>query len=171
MKILIVNNMTTTFEWTDMMLVIGSVVAAGGFTLLAKSFLGKYRRPNGKKGGVISCHTAVAFAVVTAIALSTKDWFLTGLTIILAYLIGRGRLDEGQHYMYQVVLGAIFGVAIPYGIFYIYYNRITGSSGGDMGRYNSDREKYVDKPARAHDDRMEADDHSDLRIDDIEDFE
>ena len=80
--------MSTSVEWIDIMLATGSIVTVGAFTMLIKSILYKYRRPNGKKGGIISFHTAIAFAIVTVVAMTTKDWFLTGLAVILAYLIG-----------------------------------------------------------------------------------
>jgi hypothetical protein len=157
--------MSTTVEWKEIMLTAGSIIAVGTFTLLLKSLLYKYRRPNGKKGGIISFHVALAFAIVTSVALVTKDWFITGLVVILAYLIGRGRLDEGQHYLYQVVMGAIAGVLIPYGIFYAYYKRLSVST-------LLEREDYDEKPSRAHDDRKEADKAPELRLDNDElDFE
>ena len=162
--------MSTTIEWTDIMLTVGSIIAAGAFTLLLKSLLYKYRRPNGKKGGIISFHVAVAFAIVTSIALVTKDWFLTGLAVILAYLIGRGRLDEGQHYLYQVSMGAIAGVLIPYAIFYAYHKRL-GHSSGSSDYTVLDREDYDDKPHRAHDDRREADDAPELRLEDVDELD
>lgn len=163
------SNMSTSVEWTDIMLAVVSIVVAGAFTLLVKSLLRKYRRPNGKKGGIISFHVAVAFATVTVVAMTTKDWFLTGLTVILAYLIGRGRLDEGQHYMYQVVIGAIIGVLLPYGIFYLYYKRL---SGGSSSSHTYEREDYDDKPERAHDDRHEADENApELRLEDPDELD
>ena len=159
--------MSTTIEWADIILAVVSILAAGGFALLLKNVANGYRRPNGKKGGVVSFDTTVAFATITVIALTTKDWFLTGLTVVLAYLIGRSRLAENQHYMYQVVLGAIIGVVIPYAIFYLYYKKVHGSSGS--GEYY--REEYEDKPERAIDERHEADAHTELRLEDIDDHD
>jgi len=150
---------TTNVPWIDIILAVLSILAAGGFTLLIKYLLHKYKRPNGKKGGVVSVHVAIAFATVTVVALATKDWFLTGLTILLAYLIGKGRLDEGQHYMYQVVLGIIIGITIPFSIFYLYNKKINFTS-------SEARHEYDDKPERARDDRHEADDAPELRLDD-----
>ena len=147
-------------EWTDIMLSVGSVAAVGGLALLIKNLFPKYKRPNGKKGGVISMHVAVAFAIVTVVAMTTKDWFLTGLTVILAYLIARGRLDEGQHYTYQVVMGAVLGVMVPFGIFY--YSRIRNAAS-----VTYEREEYTEAPERAQDDRYEADDAPELRLDDL----
>ena len=142
----------------------GSIVAAGGFTMLVKNLLYKYRRPNGKKGGIISFHATVAFATVASIAMITKDWFLTALTVLLAYLIGRGRMDEGQHYMYQVVIGAVVGIGVPYGIFYLYHRKFSGLGGGSGG----DRFEYEDKPDKAVDHRHEADEAPELKLDDID---
>lgn len=157
------SNMSALVEWTDIILGVVSVIITGGLVLFVKNVLRGYRRPNGKKGGIISFHVAVAFAIVASVAMITKDWFLTAATVILAYLIGRGRLDESQHYTYQVVIGAIIGVVIPYGIFYLYYNKINGSSNDYY-----DREEYDDMPETAHDDRREADEHSELRLEDVE---
>lgn len=151
----------TNLDWTNVMLSVGSILLAGGFTMLIKNILRKYRRPNGKKGGILSLHTAVAFAVVTVIAMTTKDWFLTGLAVILAYLIARGRMDEGQHYLYQIVITSIIGVAIPYALFYFYHKNMTVHADSD-----SSRDEYTDKPTRANDDRHEADQHTELKLSD-----
>ncbi len=157
--------MSTLIDWTSIILAVGSIITAGALTFFIKNIFYKYRRPNGKKGGIISLHTTIAFATVTTIALITKDWFLTGLAVILAYLIGRGRLDEGQHYLYQVVIGAIIGVAIPYGIFYLYNKKMTSSK----REYSpEERETYNDKPSHASDDRHEADEVPELRLEDID---
>ena len=160
--------MSTVVEWKEILLAVGSIIAVGAFTLLVKSIMYKYRRPNGKKGGIVSLHTALAFATITVVAMVTKDWFITAMTVILAYLIGRGRLDEGQHYIYQVVISAVFGILIPYGIFYLYYNKLYGRN---RTSYES-REEYDDKPERALDDRHEADTEApELRIDDEYDLD
>lgn len=143
--------MQSRVAWKDMAVGIGVVIAAGAIVMLLKSMFYNYRRPNGKKGGVVSFHTATAFAIVTVIAMNTKDWFLTALAVFLAYLISRGRMDEGQHYLYQVILGAIIGVAVPYSLYYLYYNNLGG------GGYSIEREEYADMPSRAVDDRHEAD--------------
>ena len=157
--------MSTSIDWTNILLASGSIIAAGAFTFFIKNFLYRYRRPNGKKGGIISLHTTIAFATVTTIALVTKDWFLTGLAVILAYLIGRGRLDEGQHYTYQVALGAIIGVAVPYGIFYLYNKKINEKG---MSEDREERENYDDRPSNASDERHEADEAPELKLEDIE---
>lgn len=158
--------MLTSINFVEIMLSITSLIAVFGFTKLLKTLLYKYRRPNGKKGGLISLNTAVAFSILTVVALTTKDCFLTSLSIIPAYLIARNRVYDGQHYMYQTVLGAIIGIVVPYGIFYAYYKRI--DSENDTETYY-DRERYDDMPSNAFDDRSEADEVPELRLEDLED--
>jgi membrane-associated phospholipid phosphatase len=148
-----------------MMLATGSLVLVAALVLGIKKLLRRYKRPNGKKGGIVSLHAAIAFSTVAVVALTTKDWYLTGLTAVLAYLIARSRIEERQHYLYQVIFGVILGVAVPFGIFYMYNKR---SGGGD---YTYLREEYDNMPSRAHDDRHEADiEAPELRLDD-EDFD
>lgn len=160
--------MSTNLEWMDITLGIGSILAAGGFALLVKKILHGYRRPNNKKGGIISLHAALAFSTITVIAMTTKDWFITGLSVLLAYLIGKGRLEENQHYPYQVAFGTIAGVGITFGIFYLYNKKFGG--GGSATPVSDLRESYSDKPERARDDRHEADTEKELAIDDDMDF-
>ena len=155
----------SSIDWTNILLSTFSVLTVLAFAILIKNLLYKYKRPNGKKGGIISYHVVIAFSIITCIALITRDWFITLLTIILAYLIGKGRL-ETQHYLYQVAISAIMGVLIPYSIFYLYHTRIHNSG------YNEDtyvRTHYDDKPDNAHDDRIEADKASDLKLEEIDD--
>lgn len=155
--------MSTDIEWQQILMGVGSIIGAGGLALLLKMLFYKYRRPNGKKGGCVSFHVAVAFSIVTVVAITTKDWYLTGLTAVLTYLVARGRLDESQHYMYQVVLGAIIGIGFPFAVFYTYYRYINGDN-------SHVREEYNDRPERAYDDRHEADEAPELRLDDLDDI-
>jgi amino acid transporter len=153
--------LSTDWNWTEIILALGSIFLVAFFTLTTKYLMYRYKRPNGKKGGILSLHTAIAFTVVAVVALTTKDWFTTFLVILLAYIIARGRMDEGQHYMYQVVMSVIIGIGIPYGLYYLWYHKQNSS-------YTiNDREDY-DKPDYAEDNRHEADDEApDLRLDDL----
>lgn len=157
--------MSTNIKLTDIILTIISIFFAILFTMLIKHLFKNYRRPNGKKGGFISLHVVIAFSIITCIGLITKDWFITGLTVILAYLIGRGRLDEKQHYMYQVIISSIIGISIPILIFYLYIKKINNNNDN-----NSDtREDYEDKPEKAIDNRHEADiEAPELKLEDLE---
>lgn len=152
--------MTTSVAWSDILVASGTLIVTGLFAVLIKNFMYKYRRPNGKKGGVISFHAVIGFAIVTVVAMTTKDWFITGLAVILGYLIARGRLDEGQHYMYQIVLSAVIGIGMPVGLYYLYYKRLQSSDSD----YSYEREEYDDKPDHARDERYEADEAPELRL-------
>jgi len=155
----------TTITSIDFILSVGSILLACIFTIIVKKILKNYKRPNGKKGGIISLHATIAFSIATIIALTTKDWYLTGLTVILAYLIARGRLDERQHYMYQVILGAIVGITVPSTVFYLYFNKMYPKD--EYSREDTVREEYEDKPANASDERNEADLEPDLKLEDL----
>jgi hypothetical protein len=151
-------------NWLNIGLSVLSILSILLFSFIIKNLLYKIKKPNGKKGGIISFHVALAFTIVTIVALTTKDWFLTAMVIILAYLVGRGKLDEGQYYIYQVAISAIFGVLIPYGIFYLYINKFSTQN-------ISYREEYEDKPPKAIDNRKEADEAPELALNDIDDYE
>ena len=144
--------------WFEISLGLGSILLTLILIMAMKSVFYRYKRPNGKKGGLVSVHVALATSIITVIAMTSKDPYITGLSVVLAYLIGRGRLDEGQHYLYQVLISGFIGIAIPAGIYYSYY----GSNDSVV------REVYEDKPERAVDDRHEADTVPELRLEDFD---
>lgn len=158
--------METRLSFTEIGISFASIILALGIAILIKKGFYKYKRPNGKKGGVVSLHVTLAFAIVAVIAMSTRDWFMTLITVILAYLIAKGRMDEGQHYLYQIILAAMIGLAVPYGVYYLYYRRLNPfSSGSSSG--SEDRPPIESKPDRAKDDRHEADREApDMKLDD-----
>jgi len=156
--------MFTNINLTNIILSVISIIVASLFTLFMKKLFKNYRRPNGKKYGFVSLHATIAFSIVTIIAFTTRDIFLTSLTVILAYLIGRGRLDERQHYLYQVILGSMVGILFPTGIFYLYNKKINTSESDSINI----REEYDDKPDNASDDRDEADLAPELKLEDLE---
>jgi hypothetical protein len=159
--------MIIDIKMMDMVVSVVSIIIVIMLALGIKYLFKKYKRPNGKKGGFISLHVAFAFAIITVLGLTTKNWYITSLAVIMAYLIARGRLDEEQHYLYQVILGGILGISIPIGMFYLYgkYNNSLDSVEND----SESRENYDDKPTNAKDDRKEADDSPELSIDDLKD--
>ena len=109
--------------YTEMLLAILSLIIVIFITFTLKKLSGsKLKRPNGKKGGVISFHAATSLCIVTLVAILTKDWFITGLTVVLAYLIIKSRLADNHHWTWQVVFGSIVGAAVPASIFYIKEN-------------------------------------------------
>ena len=156
--------METSLSTPELFIAVGAIVATLFIAILIKKLFYKYKRPNGKKGGFISLHVALAFSIVGVVAVLTKDWFITMMMVVLAYLIAKGRMDEGQHYLYQVIIGGIVGLAVPYGVFYLYYRRVNPFSSSSSSY--QDRPE-IDKPDRAKDDREEADrEGGDMKLDD-----
>lgn len=159
--------METRLSFTEIGISFASIILALGVAILIKKGFYKYKRPNGKKGGVVSLHVTLAFAIVAVIAMTTRDWFMTLITVILAYLIAKGRMDEGQHYLYQIILAAMIGLAVPYSVYYLYYRRVNPFASSNGGGGGEDRPPMESKPERAKDDRYEADREApDMKLDD-----
>jgi diacylglycerol kinase (ATP) len=74
----------------------------------------KYRTRRGAfwKGGIVSGHTALGFLLATSIAILTRDLAVTLLAVALAVLISQSRLQARIHSPWEIVLGAIMGIAV-----------------------------------------------------------
>ena len=158
--------MTDLFSWTDIILTISAISISVGISWLLKFILKKVRRPNGKKAGFVSLNTVLAFSIISSIALTTEDWFLTGLVVIPAYLIGRESIRNKNNYAWQICLSAIIGIFTPYFIFYLYKRNISGGA-------SIERAEFSNMPNNAVDDRRQADTAPELRLersDDLDNF-
>lgn len=62
------------------------------------------------RGGAVSGHTAIAFSLWTIIIYTTKDYFIIGLALLIAALVGQSRLRSKIHSLWEVVGGALIGV-------------------------------------------------------------
>lgn len=60
-----------------------------------------------------SNHATLAFGAVWVIALATRRAGITWLALSAAALVALGRIMQGAHYVHDVALGAILGLAIP----------------------------------------------------------
>jgi len=110
-------------SYTEMLLAALSITLIFIITFSLKKISGnKLKRPNGKKGGIISFHAAMALCIITLIAILTRDWFITLLTVILVYLIIKSRITDNHHWTWQVVFGAIVGASVPFLVFYVKEN-------------------------------------------------
>ena len=78
--------MNTIFSNKEIVLSLFSIILTFGFAYFFKDWLRSYRKPNGKKGGVLSLQTTIAFSIVAVIAMVTKDVMLTALTVISSAL-------------------------------------------------------------------------------------
>ena len=105
-----------------------SVLLVIFLVVLCKGFL---RRGLSLQGGMPSGHTAFAFALFTAIALTSRDPIasvlllhrgpiLSGLSLFLAYLIGQSRVQLGVHSLWEVLVGAVLGSGTTLLLYVIY---------------------------------------------------
>lgn len=84
---------------------------------------GWWPRPSGHDGGFPSGHAAAACAL--AYLLTERLPRLAPLWYAVAAVIAWSRVEAGAHYPYQVVGGAILGLAVA-----IYFHRRFGGAGG-----------------------------------------
>lgn len=155
----------TNISWKDIYISLASLIIAGGISIFLKNIFYNFQKPNGEKGGFVSFYTTIVFSIVTIVALITKDWFITLLTLIIAYLLARSRIDDNLNYNYQILLGFIIGVSVPLSIFYLINktntNTITNTILNNNDNNDINRINYEDKPEKAVDNRSEADDFID----------
>ena len=65
------------------------------------------------KGGLPSGHTAVAFAGGTVLVLLTGNFLIATVALIMALLVAHSRLDSESHTLFEVIIGAAFGILLP----------------------------------------------------------
>lgn len=153
----------------EMVIGVISIILAIVVGIVIKKSTSNFRRPNGKRGGgLASFHSIVAFAILTVVWLMTRDVFITIITAVLAVSICKQRMSDDKHYAYQIILGCIIGVAVVYGVFFIYDKRpLIGINISLDNFYSAKRERIEHMPNSAVDDRNEADNYPDLKLDDI----
>ena len=149
----------TNISWKEIYISLASLIIAGGISIFLKNIFYNFKKPNGENGGFVSFYTTIVFSIVTIIAIITKDWFITLLTLIIAYLLARSRIDDNLNYNYQILFGFIIGVSVPLCIFYL-INK-TNNNTIILDNNDNNRINYDDKPDKAVDNRSEADDFID----------
>ncbi len=89
------------------------------FIVLIVVFIAKanYGKGTPLHGGVVSGHSAVAFAISTSICLITKDFFITILSLLLSLLVAQSRVEGRIHNKLQVFIGALVGISVVLFIF------------------------------------------------------
>lgn len=85
-------------------------------TVLIKSLSGRGRPLH---GGMPSGHSAVAFSIATAVALSGVGPVIILLTLALAVMVSHSRLLMEIHSLMEVLAGALLGVAVTLAIYFI----------------------------------------------------
>lgn len=94
------------------------------FTILILVVLIKMRlsSKNILQGGMPSGHAAVAFSLVTAVALLSENVLVSLFTLLLGLLVVQSRVESKIHSIIEVVLGAALGVLVTllvYNVFII----------------------------------------------------
>lgn len=103
-------------SWLHITVIILFIIIIAVVFLKALGQKGKFTQ-----GGLVSGHAAVAFGVSTAILLATKNIFATSLAFFLAILVAQARIEAKFHKWFEVVLGALIGIATSLLIYYVFY--------------------------------------------------
>lgn len=72
------------------------------------------------EGGTVSGHSAVAFAIATAVTFATQDPISSLLTVILALMVCHSRVALRLHTTREVVLGAGLGTVLTLAVLVIF---------------------------------------------------
>ena len=84
--------------------------------ILIKSFYIK-KRGSYVQGGMPSGHTAFAFALFAAIALTSADIVPSIFAAVIAVVVAESRMETKVHTLTEVLMGALLGVAITIIVF------------------------------------------------------
>ncbi|MBI4826748.1 MAG: diacylglycerol kinase [Nitrospirae bacterium] len=94
-----------------------SLIAVLILVVLTKTFLGKGMP---LKGGMPSGHAAVAFSIWTAVTFMTEGFMPSLLIFLMAVLIAQSRIATGIHKPWEVILGALVGIAVTFSLFRLF---------------------------------------------------
>ncbi|WP_195970641.1 diacylglycerol kinase [Clostridium thermobutyricum] len=86
-------------------------------TIIAKAIFGE---GTPLKGGMPSGHSALAFSIATAISFITEEPICMMLSFLMAFITAQSRVDAEVHSLFEVIVGAIFGMLITILIFTIF---------------------------------------------------
>jgi diacylglycerol kinase (ATP) len=75
------------------------------------------------RGGRVSGHAAVAFAIVTAVSLTTGDPISSILTVVLALMVSNSRISLGLHTFWEVLAGALVGTFLTLAVL-LFFTRL-----------------------------------------------
>lgn len=93
-------------------LVIVSIV-----TIIVKAIFGE---GTPLKGGMPSGHSALSFAMATIISLITEEPTVILISYLMATITAQSRVDSEVHSLWEVIVGAIFGILLTIFIFAVF---------------------------------------------------
>lgn len=130
-----------------------SVVLVALIALTVKYFTKrKCKKPNGKRGALMSLTVATAFALVVAATVITKDPVTCIVSLLLASALVKTKLDLKQFTTNQMIGSASVGVIVGAVAWFIVDGKI-----GQRSSYSSDRDVGDAPPRPEMDMRAEAD--------------
>lgn len=94
-----------------------SLLAVLILVVVLKAWLGRGRPLH---GGMPSGHAALAFSVLISVTLIVKSAIVSALIFVLALLVAQSRVMSGVHTFKEVVLGAILGAGVTFGIYLLF---------------------------------------------------
>lgn len=94
-----------------------AIVVVCFLTVIIKAFFGE---GTPLKGGMPSGHSAISFAIATAISFLTESQTCIVLSFVMALITAQSRVDSKVHSIWEVIVGAIFGVLVTMLIFSIF---------------------------------------------------
>lgn len=95
-----------------LVLVIVSIV-----TIIVKAIFGE---GTPLKGGMPSGHSALSFAMATIISLITEEPTVILISYLMAVITAQSRVDSEVHSVWEVIVGAIFGILLTILIFTVF---------------------------------------------------
>lgn len=72
------------------------------------------------KGGMPSGHSAIAFSIATMIVLLAENSLVIILSYLMATIVAQSRVDSEVHSIWEVIVGAIFGILLTLLIFRVF---------------------------------------------------
>jgi len=97
-----------------------TIIALGLVLLTVIIFKARLGKGHPFSGGMPSGHTALGFALSTAIILISGDGLVGTLGLILSLLLAQSRLESGIHSGFEILVGGILGVLLTFLIFQLY---------------------------------------------------
>jgi len=121
------NKWTTTLVFRlrsmDLYITVASLFIVLILVVAIKTFRGQHTFLS---GGWVSGHSALAFALLTAIVFISKSGLIFILGLIMAMLVVQSRIETKIHTPAEVAAGALLGFLVTLLIFQIFYGRAIG---------------------------------------------
>jgi len=96
-------------------------LALTGLAVIAVKAVSHEKGTTFMRGGWPSGHTAVAFALASAIGYSLQSAKAMVLALFIAALVGQSRAETGAHTIPQIIAGAVLGFLLATAVFQLFW--------------------------------------------------